>query len=67
MGRPPLAEGQAKEVIFTMRLNPEERDAIVAAAKRAGKPVRQWAREALLAVVTSSGLTSDGKSHPSQT
>ena len=49
MGRPPLAEGRAKEIIFTMRLSSEERDAIVVAAERAGKPVRQWARETLLA------------------
>ena len=54
MGRPPMAEGEAKGVIFTVRLNPQERDALVAAAERARKPVRQWAREALLAAAISS-------------
>jgi predicted HicB family RNase H-like nuclease len=58
MGRPPLAEGRVKGIIFTMRLNPEERDAIVAAAEREGKPVRQWAREALLRAATSSAAES---------
>jgi hypothetical protein len=53
IGRPPLADGKAKEVIFTMRLNQEERDAIVAAAERAGKPIRQWARETLVAATGS--------------
>ena len=66
-GRPAFAEGTARTGVFTIRLSDEERAAIVAAAESVGKPVRQWAREALLAVVTSSGLTSDGKSHPSQT
>jgi predicted HicB family RNase H-like nuclease len=49
MGRPPLAEGKAREIVFTLRLSPEERDAIVAAAARMGNPVTQWARGALLA------------------
>lgn len=48
MGRPPLADGKAKQIVFTLRLSPEERDALTAAAARAGKPVTQWARAALL-------------------
>jgi uncharacterized protein (DUF1778 family) len=48
MGRPPLAEGKARDIVFTLRLAPDERDAIEAAAERAGKPVTQWARELLI-------------------
>ena len=48
-GRPSFAEGTAKTGVFTIRLSDEERTAIVAAAERAGKPITQWAREALLA------------------
>ena len=48
MGRPPLAEGRAKGIVFTLRLSPADRDAIVAAAERAGKPVTQWARDLLI-------------------
>jgi len=48
MGRPALPRGQVKAV-FAIRLSAEERAALDAAAERAGKPVSQWAREALLA------------------
>ena len=47
MGRPPLAEGKAKDV-FTLRLSHDELSEIVAAATRSGQPVRQWARDVLL-------------------
>lgn len=47
MGRPPLPEGMVKTV-FTVRVTEAERAAIMAAAADAGKPVTQWAREALL-------------------
>lgn len=49
MGRPPLPEGEARDVVFTLRLNGAERDAIAAAANRDGKPPTLWARETLLA------------------
>ena len=49
MGRPPLAEGKARVVVFTLRLSREERDAIVAAVELTGKPPTLWAREVLLA------------------
>ncbi len=52
MGRPPLAVGEAKATMFSLRLTPEERDAIGEAAKRVGKPVTQWAREALLSAAS---------------
>jgi predicted HicB family RNase H-like nuclease len=48
MGRPPLAEGKARRIVFTVRISAEEHEAFVAAAERAGQPVTQWAREALL-------------------
>lgn len=48
-GRPPKATGTAKVGVFAIRLSAEDRAAIEAAAARAGKPVTQWAREALLA------------------
>jgi hypothetical protein len=48
MGRPPLAEGTARRAVFSMKLSEDERVEIDAAAKRAGKPVTQWAREAML-------------------
>ena len=48
MGRPPLGD-KAKAIVFTIRMSEAERDEIVAAAERAGKPVTQWAREKLLA------------------
>jgi predicted HicB family RNase H-like nuclease len=48
MGRPPLAEGKARGVVFTLRISAEEREAFTAAAERTGQPVTQWAREALL-------------------
>jgi hypothetical protein len=48
MGRPPLPEGAAKGVVFTLRLSETEREAVEAAAQRAGMPARKWARLALL-------------------
>lgn len=48
LGRPKLPKGESKSV-FALRLNVAERETITNAAERAGKPVTQWAREALLA------------------
>lgn len=48
MGRPPLAEGKVREIVFTVRISAEERDALVAAAHRTGQPVTRWARDSLL-------------------
>ncbi len=47
MGRPPLAEGKVREIVFTLRLSAEERDSLVSAAGVV--PVTQWARQILLA------------------
>lgn len=43
-----METGTAKVGMFTLRLSAEERAAVIAAAERAGKPVTQWAREAVL-------------------
>lgn len=48
MGRPPKPEGEAKAIVFTLRLSEAERDTIAVAAGLASKPPRQWAREILL-------------------
>ena len=49
-GRPAFEEGTARTGVFTLKVSDEERAAIDAAAKRAGLPVTQWARDALLEV-----------------
>lgn len=54
MGRPPLEEGKAKALVFTLRLSSAERAEIEQAAQRAGVPVTQWARSILLASARSS-------------
>jgi predicted HicB family RNase H-like nuclease len=48
-GRPAFEEGTARTAVFTLKVSDQERAAFAAAAARAGKPVSQWAREALLA------------------
>lgn len=48
MGRPPLPEGEARGVVFTVRLSEAERATIVAAAQRDGQPATKWARAVLL-------------------
>lgn len=48
MGRPPLPAGSAKEIVFTLRLNESERDAIAAAAGQAGVAPTRWARDVLV-------------------
>jgi hypothetical protein len=48
MGRPRKPEGEAKEIVFTLRLSEAERDTIIVAAELAGKAPRQWAREELM-------------------
>lgn len=48
MGRPQLPEGAAHRIVFTMRVSAAEKQAIDAAATRAGKPTTRWAREILV-------------------
>ncbi len=47
-GRPALAEGKGRDVLFTIRLTKAERAAIAKAAASAGKPETRWARETLV-------------------
>ena len=47
IGRPKLPKGKAKAV-FSLRLSEPDQRRIESAAKQSGKPVTQWAREALL-------------------
>jgi uncharacterized protein (DUF1778 family) len=49
-----MPEGTARTEGFAMKLSADERAAIDAAAERAGKPVTQWAREALMAATDTS-------------
>lgn len=48
MGRPTLPAGEAREVVFTLRLSDAEKDEIAEAARRAGQPTTKWARDILL-------------------
>lgn len=48
-GRPPKPKGEAKALVFCVRLSPDERALIDAAAERDGWPSSAWAREVLLA------------------
>jgi hypothetical protein len=48
MGRPSFPEGQAKSVLFSLRLSQTERDAIERAAEAAGENASEWARRTLL-------------------
>lgn len=48
MGRPPKPKGEARPERFQIRLNPDERKTLDAAAKLAGADTSTWAREALL-------------------
>lgn len=47
-GRPRLAEGEGRSVVFTLRLTELEHADIELAARLSGEPVSRWAREALL-------------------
>jgi hypothetical protein len=49
IGRPPLPDGEVREVVFTLRLSVAEREAIVAAGQLSGKHPTTWARDTLLA------------------
>jgi hypothetical protein len=49
MGRPPKAPGDAKASTFSVRFRVDEREAIEAAAGRAGVKASEWARQVLLA------------------
>jgi hypothetical protein len=47
-GRPKLPKGVGKATVVTLRLQPAERKAVLAAAKRDGQKLSDWMRTALL-------------------
>jgi len=47
-GRPALSPEERKQAIFSIRLSPEERATIEAAAEQAGLTASDWARSVLL-------------------
>jgi len=47
MGRPTKAKGEQKDSLITIRLSADDRRAIDAAAKAAGKKRSDWARNTL--------------------
>jgi uncharacterized protein (DUF1778 family) len=48
-GRPQLSPDERKRAIFSIRLSPEERAEIEAAAEQNGQKASDWARSVLLA------------------
>jgi hypothetical protein len=51
-GRPKMAPGEARDVIFSIRLSMAERSLLEAAAQRAGiDSASDWARDILLGAV----------------
>lgn len=55
-GRPRFAEGEARGRIFALRLSDAEREAVEAAAKRAGaRSASDWARDVPLAAAHVAG------------
>lgn len=49
-GRPPKPAGESQTAVLFLKMTPDERGAIDAAARAAGRPVSVWAREILLSV-----------------
>ena len=47
-GRPRLAEGEGRTVVFTLRLTDLEHIDLEIAARLSGQPVTRWARDVLL-------------------
>lgn len=56
-GRPPMANGVAKLATFSVRLTPEERAALDAAATAVDLSSSEWARRVLVAAAKSTGAT----------
>lgn len=51
LGRPRLAEKDAKGSIVPVRFSPEDRRRVEAAAKASGKSVSEWVRQTLSAAI----------------
>lgn len=52
MGRPPISAEGAKATVLIVRVSPEEKATIEAAAKRADTSVSEWVRRELLRAST---------------
>lgn len=52
MGRPKLPKGEAKGVLFAVKMKKTEADQINLAVKRSGKTKPEWARAVLLEAAT---------------
>ena len=50
-GRPPLPKGNAKDEFLRIRVTPDERKAIEAAAKAKKQSASEWIRDALNAAI----------------
>ena len=50
-GRPPLPKGNAKAVTLRVRITPNERAAIEAAAKASSQKASEWIRSTLTAAI----------------
>ncbi len=50
IGRPPLAEGKAKDSILLVRLTRADREAVEFAARAAGVTASEWARRLIVGV-----------------
>jgi hypothetical protein len=55
-GRPKLPKGQSKAAVVVLRLQPAERRAVDAAAKRSGVKLSEWARSALMLAANDGNL-----------
>ncbi len=47
VGRPPLAKGEAKDIVLQSRVQPAEKAAYQRAAKSAGVDLSSWIRQTL--------------------
>jgi predicted HicB family RNase H-like nuclease len=52
-GRPPLPEGNAKATMLRVRVTPDERAALEAAAKASNQTISEWIRSTLNAAIQS--------------
>lgn len=55
-GRPKMRPGEARTVIFSIRLSVDERDLIEKTAEDCGASASDWARDLLVAGATGSGV-----------
>ena len=63
IGRPPMSDSEKRTLPVEMRLNEEEKQKLLLAAKMAGMPLASWMRSNLLAVANSEGIKCKDCSH----